>query len=139
MAASPNFPPSPPHQTVPPSQLVPHFRPTKERLILNGFFSCGSHRICICLSLAGPAWCQLLQASQASGSSAPGPEPTVSMARERRKRKGAERADQKREGGGWAQREFAHSLISWTPDRFSGQQIQIRMWAAPVPGAGGGS
>lgn len=56
-----------PPTLVPPSQLVPHSRPTKERLILNSFFSCGSHWICIYLSLAGLAPCQLLQTPQAAG------------------------------------------------------------------------
>ena len=105
MAAPPPIPPSPPTLLVPPSQLVPHSRPTKERLILNSFFSCGSHRICICPSLAGPAPSQLLRASQAAGSSGLGPEPAGYTGRER---KGTERADQKREGEGAGHRGNLH-------------------------------
>ena len=59
VTAPPHAPP-PATLLVSPPQLVPHSRPTKERLILNSVFSCGNHRICICPSLARPAPCQLL-------------------------------------------------------------------------------
>lgn len=61
----------------------------------------------------------------------------VSTCRER-KATGTSWSREEGRRGGWAQREFAHSLISWTPDKFCGQYIQIRIWAAPVPGVSGG-
>lgn len=99
-----------PPTLVPPSQLVPHSRPTKERLILNSFFSCGSHWICICLSLAGLAPCQLLQTPQCAGFSELGLNLQGPHAG---KGRGKEQADQEtREGEGAGHRGNLHILSS---------------------------
>jgi hypothetical protein len=58
----------------------PTLQAHKGQTPLNSFSSCGCHWICICLSLAGPARCQLLRAALAAGCSPPGPGPLEATA-----------------------------------------------------------